>query len=435
MTRVVVTTESRFTRTPDGTVWTGDVADHRFWRRYTAVFASVRVVARVADVPRPGPADRPVTGDGVEVWPVPSYAGPAQYLRARERVRRTVLAAAGDADAVILRVPSPIGMTLALARNRRGLPFGLEVVGDPHDALAPGAVRHPLRPVLRHWMSRQLRRQCASAAALSYVTERSLQSRYPARPGAYTTACSSIDLPEEAYAPAPRPAPQRSRLVSVGSLAQPYKGIDTLIGAVARLAGAGHDVTLTHLGEGRLRGDLAELAGRLGVADRVTFAGLVSSGPEVWRRLDEADLFVLPSRAEGLPRALIEAMARGLPAIGARVGGVPELLPPEDLVAPGDPARLAEAVGAMLADRERMAIASARNLARARDYAAARLTPRRIAFYEQVRELAERRAARRPAGPPAPGAQRATTSGPPAPTRTTPGTPAEATTHRRKAVE
>ncbi|MEV4478297.1 glycosyltransferase [Micromonospora coxensis] len=433
MTRVVVTTESRFTRTPDGTVWTADVADHRFWRRYSAVFPWVRVVARVTDVPAPGPADRPVTGDGVEVWPVPSYAGPAQYLRTRGRLRRAVVAAAGDTDAVILRVPSPIGMTLALARGRRGLPVALEVVGDPHDALAPGAVRHPLRPLLRHWMKRQLRRQCASAAAVSYVTERSLQARYPARPGVYTTACSSIDLPEEAYVPAARPAPSRSRLVSVGSLAQPYKGIDTLIGAVARLVGAGHDITLTHLGEGRLRADLEELAVRLGVSDRVTFAGLVGSGSPVWRRLDEADLFVLPSRAEGLPRALIEAMARGLPAIGARVGGVPELLPATDLVEPGDPGRLAEAVGAMLVDRDRMAAASARNLARARDYAATRLTPRRIAFYEQVRDLARQRVAGLPAGRPAPGARRTSTSGPAA-AGTTPTTSPGATTHGRKAV-
>ena len=290
---------------------------------------------------------------------------------------------------MILRVPSQISALLAAERERLRLPYGLEVVGDPYDVFAPGVVGHPLRPLLRQLFARTLRRQCASAAAVSYVTERWLQTRYPARHDAVTGTYSSVDLPPAAYLPQPRRStapPQAPTLVSVGSLDQLYKGVDTLIEALAQLVGAGTDVRLVHVGHGRFRPRLEQLVARLGVADRVAFLGALPSGEPVRRQLDAADLFVMPSRTEGLPRALIEAMARGLPAIGSRVGGIPELLPDEDLVEPADPPGLAGAIARMLADPARMTEASARNLSRARHYSAESLADRRNTFYSRFRD-------------------------------------------------
>jgi glycosyltransferase involved in cell wall biosynthesis len=270
----------------------------------------------------------------------------------------------------------------------------LEVVGDPYDVFAPGIIRHPLRPVLRRLFVTRLRHLCRAATAVAYVTEGSLQARYPARPGAVTAVYSSVDLPAEAYVPRARTTggtEQVTALVSVGSLEQMYKGIDTLIEAIARLTAAGMPVRLVHVGDGRFRAALEQLADRLGVADRVTCAGALPAGEAVRRQVDAAHLFVMPSRTEGLPRALIEAMARGLPAIGSQVGGIPELLPPADLVTPGDPIALATAIGRCVADPARMAEASARNLARARDFSAESLSQRRAAFYRAVREATDRR--------------------------------------------
>jgi glycosyltransferase involved in cell wall biosynthesis len=130
-------------------------------------------------------------------------------------------------------------------------------------------------------------------------------------------------------------------------------------------------------------------ARQLGIADRVVFRGWVTGGAAVRAELDAADLFVLPSRQEGMPRAMIEAMARALPCIGSTVGGIPELLPPEDLVPPGDALALARAIRAMTSDPERMARASARNLERARSFAESRLRTQRLAFFRHVREQTE----------------------------------------------
>lgn len=391
--RVVVTAEVRFSQTPDNAVWTADGHGYDFWTRYLTAFDQVRVVARVCPVAQRGPDAVRVDGEQVEVWPLPYYVGARQYLAARRAVGRALRAAAAETDAVILRVPSPIGTLLADARQARRLPYGLEVIGDPYDVFAPGALTHPLRPLLRHWLTQRLRRQCGTADAVAYVTQGSLQARYPSRPDALNSAYSSIDLSANAFVTAPRPAapPQQpAALISVGSLAQRYKGIDILIRALARLVSLGIPVRLTHLGDGRFRPELERLARHLDVADLVEFPGVVPSGAAVRRHLDAADVFVMPSRTEGLPKALIEAMARGLPAIGSAVGGIPELLPAGQLVPPNDPVALAGAIARLVCDPARMATASAGNLDRAREFAAQHLRPRRTAFYQQLRDITQR---------------------------------------------
>ncbi|MBM0204237.1 glycosyltransferase family 4 protein [Micromonospora sp. STR1s_5] len=222
------------------------------------------------------------------------------------------------------------------------------------------------------------------------MTESHLQSRYPAAPDAPTAAISSIDLPVDAFVERPRVYTGRGvaepTLISIGTMDQLYKGIDVLIEALAILNRAGTPARLVHLGTGRYRRDLERLAERRGVGDRVRFEGWCTPGAPVRRQLDAADLFVMPSRTEGLPRALIEAMARALPAIGTRVGGIPELLLPADLVGPDDPDALAAAVAGMLDDSRRMIATSARNLNRARRYSRDSLAPQRELFYRAVRD-------------------------------------------------
>jgi glycosyltransferase involved in cell wall biosynthesis len=86
---------------------------------------------------------------------------------------------------------------------------------------------------------------------------------------------------------------------------------------------------------------------------------------------------------------MIEAMARGLPCIGSTVGGFPELLPDEDMVLPGDVAALASKIREVVADPERMARMSARNLEKARQYEDECLRKRRIEFYRYVQATTE----------------------------------------------
>jgi len=292
---------------------------------------------------------------------------------------------------------------------RAGRPYGLEVVGDPWDVFAPGVVRHPLRPFLRRYFWWQLRRQCAGAAGVAYVTERALQKRYPIGEGqatSYTSASlaapgsgyearrafvsSDVVVPVGELGSLDQPSgASRWRIVFVGSLEQLYKGPDVLLRALAMCWRQGLPAQLRLVGDGRYRAKLEQLAQRLGVGHAVEFLGTVAPGEPVYRELRRADLFVLPSRTEGLPRALIEAMAFGLPCIATNVGGIPELLAPEDLVTPGDVSGLAERIMSVLGSPARRQQMSERNRLRAADFSEPVLAGRRRAFYLHVREATE----------------------------------------------
>lgn len=131
--------------------------------------------------------------------------------------------------------------------------------------------------------------------------------------------------------------------VVVGRLEE-QKGHDVLFDALAALVRDGLDFTLVVAGEGSRRGWLEQQAVSRGLAPRVQFVGQLE---DVGGVLAAADGVILPSRWEGLPLVLLEAMARGRPIVASRVGGMADAL--EDgvsgtLVPPGDPAALAAAL-------------------------------------------------------------------------------------------
>lgn len=386
---VFITSEERFVQTADGRVWSGGAGSYSFWKRYLGVFGQVRVIARIANATTPPGSRKRADGEGVTFDALPCYMGPLEYTQQFFSIKRAIRKALSRKGAVIMRVPSPIAHCVE-RELASGHPFGLEVVGDPYEVFAPGVVDHPLRPFFRWHFSRHLRRQCLHAVGVAYVTKRILQERYP--PQFMSMSISSIELGSAHIAECAGKPKQHGpyQLVTVGSLAQLYKGTDVLIEAVARSVRAGLDLTAVIVGDGKYRPDLMAQAERLGMASRIQFPGQVTAGEPVRRILDTAALFVLPSRTEGLPRALIEAMARGLPCIGSAVGGIPELLDASDLVPAGDPAALAAKIQDVLSDPLKMETMSRRNLAGAREFCDSVLAERRRCFYQHVRDCTQR---------------------------------------------
>jgi len=386
----LVVLEQRYLRTPDGAIWSTSTCAYPFWLRYREVFDSVRVVARVGDVTAAKPTWLRADGPGVSFAAIPTYVRPQQYLFRRGEVRRDVQDAFVPGDAVILRVGSVLADALLPKLNKLRIPYAVEVVSDPWDVFSPGSVRHPLRPFFRRWFAHRLRVQCRGAAAAAYVTESALQHRYPPGPGVTATGCSDVELPREAFVDfsrSQRKPGQPATIITVGTLEQLYKAPDILIDAVALAVKEGLDLRLVFVGDGRYRPWLKERAEKLGLGDRVRFVGWLPVGASVRRELDQADLFILPSRQEGLPRAMIEAMARGLPCIGSTVGGIPELLPREDLVDPNDARALADLIREVVTHPARMEGMSSVNVRKAKEYREEILSGRRRAFYRQVREL------------------------------------------------
>jgi len=144
----------------------------------------------------------------------------------------------------------------------------------------------------------------------------------------------------------------------VGNLRR-VKGADLLFAAMTRL-----DACLFVAGRDE-RGDAPKLARRFGIEAKVVFAG---HQPDFARHLPSLDCLVVPSRIDALPRAAVEATVLGVPVVGFRAGGIPEILDGGRcgwLVEPGDVEALAEAVRQVLSDpeerRRRVEAALARN--------------------------------------------------------------------------
>jgi glycosyltransferase involved in cell wall biosynthesis len=385
--RVLITASAHFAITPDGVLWIQSASmGYALWARYLDVFDEVQLLVRAGRREEPPEGWNRVTGPGVIARPVPDSVGPRGFVRDYARIAAAIRPALAGAEALVLRVPCHIADEVC-RRLPPGRPFGVEVVADPYDVFSRGAVRHPLRALFRRWFTRRLRAQCERACAAAYVTERALQRRYPAGRDAFATFYSDVELGAGSFVAGPRralPGGAR-RLIFVGTLAQLYKAPDVLLEALALCADGGLDVRLCLVGDGKHRIELERRAAALGLGGRVAFRGTLAAGSLVRQALDAADLFVLPSRQEGLPRAMIEAMARGLPCIGSRVGGIPELLAAEDLVPPNDPRELARKIREVVGDPVRMARMSARNLEKAHSYSPDRLARRRGQFYEHVR--------------------------------------------------
>lgn len=167
-----------------------------------------------------------------------------------------------------------------------------------------------------------------------------------------TRIASGVDTQE--YRPGPSTwessLPPRPRVVFTGRL-HPQKNLDVLIDAwpaVARATGA----SLVLVGHGPEGERLAARATSLGVENRVVFAGSVSDVSEVLRA---ADLFVLPSVAEGMSNSLLEAMATALPCVASDIGGNQDLLGRGgvgSLVAGNTPERWADTLIALINDPE-----------------------------------------------------------------------------------
>lgn len=366
--RVLLTSEARFERTPDGEIWGPPAYGRALWARYLDVFSDVMIAARVADVTVASTGCVTASSPDVQFCPLVPYSGLSGLLANLSRVRASVGSAVRDTTAIIVRAPSPIAYLTSRAAAAGGRPFAAEIVGDSDQVFSRGAFQHPLRMPIR-WIARSTQRQLSrEAVAVLYVTHTVLQRRYPSRGEAYAASDAALD--DLAFASEDRNEwrpPAEFVLVTVGGLDQPYKGTGVLLDAVHALRRQGASVRLRVVGDGRLFADYKRQSEALGLSPVVEFLGQQERAG-VRAALDSAHLFVLPSLTEGLPRALLEAMARGLPAVATNVGGVPELLPSECLVPAKDPHALAIRIQQMMSDQAGRRRLGQRNRAHARTY-------------------------------------------------------------------
>ncbi len=267
---------------------------------------------------------------------------------------------------------SKAGILGRLAAWLAGAP---RVVHTPHGHVFYGYFGS-LKTRIIIWAERMLAKR---TDAIVTLTDREAEEHLAAgvgTPGQFVTIFSGVPLPEiESPLPdsgrsgrrkALRLPPEGFLIGSVGRL-DPVKGHGTLIRAFAGICERHPHARLILAGEGENRAAYESLAEELGVRGRVSFLGWRE---DVGKIVQAIDLFVLPSLNEGLGRAVLEAMAAGLPVVASRVGGVPELAEETVtglLVPAEDPAALGAAIERMIREpgaREAMGLEGRRRAKR-----------------------------------------------------------------------
>lgn len=392
---VLVAVDAQLFMTPDGKVWSKTIYGYDFWKRYLDVFETVKVVSRL------GKADYTQVegylrsdGDNVSFAPLPMVRGMKGYVKNVISFLKDAKKAVRDEDCAIIRLPSIPATFVEFVYARKHKPYVLEVVVDPLNAYAGNKLAAKV-------LTEQLRKSCLNANGVSYVTQYALQEQYPSRARIsgknteeyFESYYSSIILKDDFFAPARDYSKigNKVKLVhTANNINNDVKGHDVVIEVVKKLNDLGIDASVTFIGDGDLRPELEKMAEVLGVGTKVVFTGLLGSAMEVREKLLGADIFILPTKAEGLPRAVIEAMAVGLPCLSTPVNGIPELLEKEYMFDPMDSQGFTKKIIELLQNPEKMGQTSMRNINKAREYEETVLQQRRIEFYTKLKNLAKR---------------------------------------------
>lgn len=326
------------------------------------------------------------SGPQVEHILLDNINSPLKRLMHGRRLYKKIYDHIRGVDGVIIRGPVEFGMMAAKAARALGKPYAVEMSGCAFDhTWHHGSLIGKLYAPLKYWRARHM---VAKADQVIYVTEHFLQKRYPA--AGLTEFASNVEI----IKPAQEVLDKRIKHIQdrtgplkiglIGNYGNALKGLDVALAALGHLKRKGYDFTLHVLG----KGDPAMWEPAIiqqGLAGKIIFDGTLPGGQPVLQWLDDMDIYIQPSRHEGLPRAVIEAMSRALPCIVSNAGGTDELLPQEWIHKKDDAHQLYRQLKKMCKDTDLQLAHAQTNFAKAKAYTKEVLAPRRAAFWKQFK--------------------------------------------------
>lgn len=318
------------------------------------------------------------------------------YLKAgliKDRLRKHIK----QVDVVIIRAPSAFGTYAYNICQQLNKPYITEVVGCTWDSnWNYGSILGKLRAPLSFIKNKSV---VKNSIASLYVTEHFLQGRYPTN-ATITTHASNVHIPDPNVSVLEAHINRLSSVKSdhvfklgiLANIAVKYKGYDVAIKALSMLKQRRPDLRFQFIVAGGGSPDyINSLIEKYDMANKVKLLGQLASGDEVFNYLDELDIYLHPSKQEGLPRSVIEAMSRGCPVVASSVAGIPELLPNDFLHQPGDAEKLSLDIEKLIADKELRVKAAKQNFEKSKEYTDSVLSQRRLDFYKKAFELVKKK--------------------------------------------
>ena len=342
------------------------------WERYLSVFAKIRIISRIREV------------DQIELSSLNNVSHPKVsfvstldlniYSKVLPSTYRNdeILNTIRDASFLIVRLPSFYGVVISKLANSVGKPILYECVGDAYTALFyHGSIWGKLfAPIFE----RQVRKEISKSTHCIYVTKKFLQKKYPSN--GMTESISNVCLLKTnnnlflKRIEKIKKGFEDGQTIKFGIVGSPlirYKGVHVALKALKKLSDEGTKCTLQVLGKGEEK-EVRNYIKSLGGEKIIDFRGIIPSGQPVIDWMSKLDIYLQPSFQEGLPRALLEAMSTGCPALASSTAGIPEILNSEMLHKPGDWRNLYSSMRLLISSPNLMEIEALRNFNMTKNY-------------------------------------------------------------------
>lgn len=357
-----------------------EVSYHGLLERYQYIADDITFLMRVEPVT--GHTMNTAVPSEIHVIGISNFKNPKVYLKKIKNVKETIKRAVEETDYIVLRGGSCSNIALHYCKKFKK-PYIYECVGCTWDSLWNYSILGKLMAPLCYFAEKI---RIRNAPFVCYVTSEFLQKRYPTK--GKSVSCSNVvieSVDQEVLIKRLehiKTNSQKKKLIlgTAAAIDVRYKGQEYVIKAIGDLVKEGYDIEYFLAGANRLNSTyLSDLAKRMKIEDRVHFVGSLDS-LQILSFYDSLDIYVQPSKQEGLPRAVIEAMSRGLPIIGSNIAGLPELLQNENLFKKGSVESIKVTLKRMInADTSKYA---KENFNKAKNYQIEDLTNRRNAFYD-----------------------------------------------------
>lgn len=290
-----------------------------------------------------------------------------------------------NSDALIVKLHSLIAERAIKYARKHNVPYLVEVVGDPWDAYWNHGI---IGKIIAPRMMWRTRKEIKRAPYAIYVTKEYLEKKYPC--SGKWMACSDVELKNVNVDVLNKRLKKikdlrKNQVLTLGTLAQvdvPYKGQEYVIKALSYLKKDGIYYKYRLAGMGNPE-RLKRIAKRYGVLDQIEFDGVIDHS-NVFNWLDSIDIYVQPSKQEGLPRSVVEAFSRACPAIGSKTGGIPELINSKCLFNKGNVSEIVSLL--MKVDKQKLKEQAKENFEIAQSYDKALLDTKRNKFYKYFSE-------------------------------------------------
>lgn len=373
-----------FFKDDDGTVYTGGSFPFGLWDNYLKYFDEMTVYGRRS---RSENSKNGITSgrQNMSFFLTEYYSSPVAFFKNLNSLRHELAELMRECDIVLVRLPSVLGFLAAHVAGKLGKTIWVEQVGSPKEALLNhGSVLAKIVAPVFDFLNKKLIRK---AAYVSYVTKTKLQEDYPSSPHAITVALSDVLIDKvltDSELDMHRFNDKKLRIGLIGGFDTRYKGQDILLRSINILEDeVKKNIEISFVGKGDYAW-LVDEAKSMGLYEQIAYVGALEAGDQVNKYLSTLSLYIQPSLTEGMPRAIIEAMAVGCPVLGSNVGGIPDVVNEQFIHKKGDINKIADQIRFLFNNRDILVEEARSSLKKAEPYLRHNLDTIREEFYSKM---------------------------------------------------